>query len=254
VIVDIHCHLFQEYYDDLENVINKMENNIIIVSGTNLETNQETINICNKYDNVYGTIGFHPTELDNFKEEDLSFIIENIDNPKIIGIGEIGLDYYWKNDNKDQQKRIFEKQLKLAKKYNKTVVIHSREALEDTYKILNKDSCNNLKGVLHCYSYDLESAKKFTKMGYMLGIGGIITFKKADLLREVVKNIDLNYLLLETDSPFLTPRPYIKSRNEPINVKLIAKKVAELKNIEIEKVYAITTKNAFCQFDLKKGL
>ena len=254
MIVDTHCHLFQEYYDDLENVINKMENNIIIVSGTNLETNQETVNICNKYDNVYGTIGFHPTELDNFKEEDLSFIIENIDNPKIIGIGEIGLDYYWRNDNKDQQKRIFEKQLKLAKKYNKTVVIHSREALEDTYKILNKDSYNNLKGVLHCYSYDLESAKKFIKMGYMLGIGGIITFKKADLLREVVKNIDLNYLLLETDSPFLTPRPYLKSRNEPINDKLIAKKVAELKNIEIEKVYAITTKNAFCQFDLKKGL
>ncbi len=254
MIVDTHCHLFKEYYDNLEIVINKMENNIIVVSGTNFETNQEVIKLCNKYDNIYGTIGFHPSELEEFDMENLQFISKNIINPKIIGIGEIGLDYYWQKGNREKQIEIFEKQLNLAKKYEKTVVVHSREALKDTYEILTKPIYKKLKVVLHCYNYDRESAQKFIDRGFMLGIGGLVTFKKVKMLKEVVKEVPLESLLLETDSPFLTPEPYRGKRNEPINVKIIAKEVAKLKKIDMNLVKKITTENFFRQFDLKNNL
>ncbi len=254
LIIDTHCHLFDEYYSNLDLIINNMKSNIIVVSGSNIKTNQEVIKLCNKYGNVFGTLGFHPSELDNFDNKDLEFIEENINNPKIIGIGEIGLDYYWQTDNKIIQQTVFKKQLDIALKHNKAVVVHSREALTDTYNILKQKKYRNMKIVLHCYSYDLEMAKKFTKLGFMLGIGGIITFKNSGTLRSVVKNIDLKYLLLETDSPYLAPTPYRGKVNEPKNVKLVAEKIAEIKNIDIEEVYKITTNNAICQFDLKDKL
>ncbi len=254
MIIDTHCHLFQEYYDNLSTVINKMNNNIIIVSGTNYKTNKEVIGLCNKYNNIFGTLGYHPSELKNFKYDDLKLIEENIDNPKIVGIGEIGLDYHWQTDNKDFQKEIFEQQLKIAKSNKKTVVVHSRDALEDTYNILSKKEYRNMKIILHCYSYDLEMARKLTKIGIMLGVSGVVTFKNAEKLEDVVKNIDLNLLLLETDSPYLTPVPFRGKTNEPINVIIVAKKVAEIKNISMEEVCKITTNNAIRQFDLNIDL
>lgn len=254
MLIDTHCHLFSEYYDDIDVVIKKMESNIIVVSGTNTTTNKEVIELCNKYKNVYGTLGIHPSELENLKSSDLDFIVENINNKKIIGIGEIGLDYYWTTDNKEFQKEIFEAQLKVAKKYNKTVVIHSRDALSDTYSILSKKEYQDMKIVLHCYSYDLETAKKLTKLGIMLGIGGILTFDKSKELENVVKNIDLKYLLLETDSPYLSPVPLRGKRNEPANVKFVAEKIAKIKNVEVEKVIKITSDNAISQFDINFDL
>ncbi|MDD2180845.1 MAG: TatD family hydrolase [Bacilli bacterium] len=254
MIIDTHCHLFKEFYKDIDTIIKNMQSNIMIVSGTNIETNKEVIDLCNKYNNVFGTLGFHPSELDDFDEKDFLIIENNINNPKIIGVGEIGLDYYRKTDNKDKQLNIFEKQLEIAKKHNKPVVIHSRNALEDTYNVLKQEKYNGLKVMLHCYSYDLEMAKKFTELGFMLGIGGIITFKNAESLYEVIKNIDLKYFLLETDSPFLTPVPYRGKINQPVNIKIVAKKISEIKNISIEKVYKVTTHNALRQFDIKLDL
>lgn len=252
-MIDTHCHLFKEYYDNIEDIINKMKDNIIIVSGTNDEDNKEVINLCNKYSNVYGTIGIHPTEIDKISENSFEFIENNLKNPKIVGIGEIGLDYYWKNDNKEEQKNIFIRQIELAKKYNKAIVIHSREAISDTYDILN-EYAKGLKIDIHCFSGSVEMANKFINIGCLLGVGGVLTFKNNVKLVEVIKNVELNKLLLETDSPFLSPEPLRGKRNEPYNIIYVASKIAEIKNVSVEEVLKITTSNAISQFDLNVDL
>ena len=240
-MVDTHCHITSEYYDNILEVISKMKDNIIIVSGTNKEDIKEVISLCN-YKNIYGTIGIYPTE-----ELDLKIIEDNINNKKIVGIGEIGLDYHLEH-NKEEQKNKFIKQLDLARKYNKTVVIHTRDAIQVTYDTLK--NYKDLKKVIHCYSGSLEMAKEFIKIGCRLGIGGVLTFKNSKL-KDVVKEIDLKYLLLVTDSPFLAPEPLRGTKNEPYNVIYVAKKIAEIKNISLEEVLDITTLNAKDQFDLE---
>ncbi len=244
-MVDTHCHIFKEYYDNIDEVIKKMKDNIIIVSGTNDSDNLEVINLCNKYNNVYGTLGIHPTERGN-----LDFIEKNINQSKIVAIGEIGLDYYWNNE-KEKQKEIFIKQLDLAQKYNKPVVIHNREATNDIYQILK--NYPDLKKVIHCYSGSLEMALNFIKINCRLGIGGVLTFKNSNL-KDVIQKIDLKYLLLETDSPFLAPEPLRGTKNEPYNIIYVAKKIAEIKSISLEEVLKQTTLNAIDQFDLKINL
>ncbi len=248
IMIDTHCHVFKEYYNNIDEVINRMENNIIIISGTNDQDNKEVIKLCNKYPNVYGTIGIHPTEIDS---NDLDFIEKNLNNKKIVGIGEIGLDYYWNKDNKQKQKEMFIKQLDLALKYNKPVVIHSRDATFDTYEILK--NYLNLKKDIHCYSGSLEMAKNFIKINCRLGIGGVLTFKNSKL-KDVIKEIDLKYLMLETDSPFLTPEPYRGKQNEPYNIIYVAKALSEIKGISLSDVLEQTTLNAIDQFNLKIDL
>lgn len=240
-MVDTHCHITSEYYDNINEVINKMKDNIIIVSGTNKDDIKEVIELC-KYKNVYGTIGIYPTE-----ELDLKIIEDNINNKKIVGIGEIGLDYHLEH-NKEEQISKFIKQLDLARKYNKCVVIHTRDAIQDTYDILK--NYKDLKKVIHCYSGSLEMAREFIKINCRLGIGGVLTFKNSKL-KDVIKEIDLKYILLETDSPFLTPEPFRGTKNEPYNVIYVAKKIAEIKGISLEEVLNITTNNAKEQFDLE---
>lgn len=248
MMIDTHCHLFKEDYDNLEEIIKKMDGNIMIVSGTNDETNKEVIELINKYPNIYGVIGIHPEEANNYNEESLKFIENNINNPKIVGIGEIGLDYYWQKDNKEAQIDLFIKQINLANKYNKTIVIHSREAINDTYNILKEQL--KTKAIMHCYSSSLEMARKFIDLGIKLGIGGVVTFKNSKTLKEVVENISINDILLETDSPYLTPEPYRGCKNEPYNVLYVASKIAEIKNIQLDDVLEITSMNAKKQFDL----
>ena len=246
-MIDTHCHIFNEYYNNIDVILNKMKENIIIISGTNDLDNQEVIKLCNEYPNVYGTLGIHPTE--NVTDDSFTFIEKNINNSKIVAIGEIGLDYYW---NKDENQKIkFIKQLDLARKYNKPVVIHSRDATAETYEILKE--YQDLKKVIHCYSGSLEMALKFIKINCKLGIGGVITFKNSKL-KDVVKEIDLKYILLETDSPFLTPEPLRGTKNEPYNIIYVAKKIAEVKNISLEMVLKQTTMNAIAQFDLPINL
>lgn len=249
MIIDTHSHLENKYYDDLENIIMKMGKNIIITSGVDYKTNLEVIKLCEKYDNVFGTLGYHPEEIEDFSSDSIKFLEKYINHPKIVAIGEIGLDYHYTKDNIDDQKRIFIEQLRLSAKYNKTVVVHSRDAAQDTYDILKKE----LKGnncILHCYSSSLEMAKQFSKLGIKFGVGGVITFKNNRLLREVVENLPLEYFVLETDSPYLTPEPYRGKKNEPYNVNYVAQKVAEIKNMSVEDVILITTNTAITQFDL----
>ena len=243
--VDTHCHLDSRECDNIEQIIQNIENNIIIVSGYDDQSNQEVIALIEKYPNVYGTIGIHPSEV---KTSNLSFIEKYVNHPKVVGIGEIGLDYHYGKEDKELQIDYFKKQIEIARKNNKTVVIHSRDAALDTLKIIAANPDVNY--VMHCYSYSVEIAKQLLKYHVRFGIGGVLTFKNSKELKKVVESIPLEYLLLETDSPWLSPEPFRGQKNEPKNVLLVAQKIAELQNISLEIVLKTTTQNAICQFDL----
>ena len=246
MLIDTHCHLSNDDYENLDQIIKNMEG-IMITSGCNDKTNKEVLELVEKYPNVYGTLGIHPEEIDNLTNDSFKIIEENVNNPKIVAIGEIGLDYYWVKDNKEEQKELFKKQLDLAKKYNKPVIIHSRDSIKDTYDILKK---YNLKGTIHCFSSSLEMAKEFIKLGYKIGIGGVLTFKNSLKLQEIVKEIDLKDILLETDSPYLSPEPFRGKKNDPSKTIYVAKKISELKNVNLEEVLRQTANNAKSLFDL----
>jgi TatD DNase family protein len=220
----------------------------VIINGCDLKTNEEAIEISNSYPFIYATVGFHPSEIDKIKEEDYLKLEEQLKNDKVIGIGEIGLDYYWNDSNKEEQKNMFKRQLDIAAKYNKPIIVHNREATKDVLDILTE---YKLKGIIHAFSGSIETAREFIKLGYKLGIGGILTFKNSKLY-EVIKEIDLEYIVLETDSPYLTPEPFRGHRNKPTNVSLVAKKISEIKNVSYEDVCSITYNNTKVLFDLNQ--
>ncbi len=248
-MIDTHCHLDIEDYENIEQVIDHMKDHYMIASGASKKGNLRVLELVQTHDNIYGTIGFHPEEASTYQQEDLEELEKHMNDPKIVGIGEIGLDYYWDKDHKENQKELFIKQLEFAKKYHKTVVIHSRDAALDTYEIL-KQYKEDLKIVLHCYSYSKEMALKFKKLGVKFGIGGVITFKNGRHLQESVEALDLEDLLLETDSPYLTPEPFRGQKNEPYNIYYVAKKIAEIKNTTLENVLKTTLQTSISQFDL----
>lgn len=200
-----------------------------------------------KYKNLYACIGYHPEVSNKIVEKDYEILEEMVkNNPKIVAIGEIGLDYYWNKDNKDKQREVFCKQLEIAEKLKLPVVIHSRDSINETYEILKK---YKVSGVIHCFSGSLEMAKKFISLGFLLGIGGVVTFKNSKLF-EVIEKLELTNIVLETDSPYLTPEPNRGKTNESSNIFYIAQKIAEIKNIPLENVAKITTENAIRTFDL----
>ena len=216
--IDTHCHLTSEDYDDIDLVIKEnIDNNVskIIVSGCDMESIKEGLILSNKYPSVYLTLGFHPSEVNNY---DLNYLKELLKKPKVVGLGEIGLDYHYGKEDIDKQKELFRKQLDIATKLNIPVVIHSRDATKDTINILKE---YNLKGVIHCFSGSLETAKEYINMGYLLGIGGVVTFKNSKL-SDVVENISLEKIVLETDSPYLTPDPYRGKKNSSKYIPIIA--------------------------------
>lgn len=247
--IDTHCHMVKEYYDNMDDYISGcIENNVkkIIVNATDKKSCLEVLELVKKYDIVYGALGFHPTELDDISEEDFVWLEGAVNNDKIVAIGEIGLDYHYDDADKDKQKCFFKRQLEIAAKYNKPIIVHTRDSIQDTFDILKE---YNVKGVIHCYSGSLEMAREFIKKGYLIGVGGICTFKNASNIINVIKNIDLEYIVLETDSPYLTPEPYRKHSNESKYIPLISKKISEIKDIEEELVMDVTTGNACRVFD-----
>jgi len=248
MLTDTHCHIFKENYDNIDEILANLEaNNIkrIIINGYNLETNQEVLALTKKYPNVYGSLGIHPNYIDETKDKIIDFIKENINQPKIIAIGEIGLDYYHSKDIKNEQITCFKELLTLAEENNKPVIIHNRDATEDLINILKQ---HKLKGIMHCFNGSYETAKEYIKMGYKLGIGGIITFKNAKL-GEIIEKLSVKDILLETDSPYITPEPYRKYQNEPKYLSEVAKKVAEIYEITDEKLLLILEENLAEIFD-----
>lgn len=247
MIIDTHCHVIDLEYDNIDEIINRFKDNIMIISGYDSISNRNVVDIVKKYKNVYGTLGFHPSEVDKFSEEEFNYIKNNINNSKIVGIGEIGLDYHYGSNDKEKQIKMFKSLLDLAQLENISVVIHTRDAAQDTMNILKN---YKLKVDIHCFGYSLEIAKECIKRGYRLGIGGVLTFKNSKKMVEIVSNIPIENILLETDSPYLTPEPFRGKKNEPFYLSYVIDKISEIKKISIDEVKKITTKNAKEQFDL----
>ena len=242
MFTDSHCHLYSEYYDDIAKVIKDASLNKVnrfINNGCDAKSNIEVIELTSKYTNMYGAIGIHPESVDTYQDKDIKFIEDNLNNKKIIAIGEIGLDYYYTKENKEKQIKLLETQLKLAEKYHMPVILHSRDATLDTLTTLKK---YHVKGIIHSFSGSLDTAKEYIKMGYLIGINGVITFKNANI-KDVIKELPLSSLVLETDSPYLTPEPYRGKQNNPAHILDIAKFVADLKNISLEELANITNQN-----------
>ena len=248
--IDTHCHLSREDYDDIDLIIHENRSNgidKIIISGCTRDTIIESLDIVNYYFDVYVTIGYHPSEAAVTTEEDLLILEKQIKNKKVVGIGEIGLDYHYGKEDILLQQSLFRKQLGLANKYHLPVVIHSRDATQDTISIL--EEFPDVIGVIHCFNGSIETAKKYLSMGYKLGIGGVVTFKNSNLYR-VVKEIGINDIVLETDSPYLSPEPFRGHVNSSKYIPYIAKKISDILDISLEEVGKITSKNALSLFDL----
>lgn len=238
MFTDTHCHIFKEYYENIDEIItNAKESKVerIIVASDNPESAKEVLELVKKYDNVYGCIGLHP---ENINEEFDFSIFDNLPD-KIIAIGEIGLDYYYTKENKDKQIEIFKKQLEIAQNLNLPVVVHSREATQDTINILKE---YNVKGVIHSFSGSLETAKIYLNMGFKLGVNGVVTFKNCNL-KDVYKQLTPNDIVLETDSPYLSPVPYRGQRNEPARVLDIAMFMCNIFNLDLYQLSEATNNN-----------
>lgn len=247
MIIDTHAHYdddaFEEDRDSLLQSLKSHQIEKVVNIGASIETSKNTIDLANKYDFIYGAVGVHPCDVGELNEESFIFLEKAAQLPKIVAIGEIGLDYYWDNVDRDIQKKWFIRQLQLAKKYNLPVVIHSRDAASDTLEVI-KEHGRELTGVIHCYSYSLEMAREYVKLGYYLGIGGVITFPNAKKLREVVEEIPMEYLVIETDAPYLSPAPNRGKRNTSLNLKYVVEQIAKIKNISEAEVIHITNQNA----------
>ena len=249
MFVDTHCHIYDEYYDDIEKIIKKIkDNNIfkIINNGCDAKSNMEILKKVSSYDFMYGALGIHPESVLDYKKEDIDFIEKHLNDEKIVAIGEIGLDYHYGKENKEAQIILFEEQLKLAEKYNKPVIIHSRDATLDTIETIKK---YKVRGVIHSFSGSLETANIYLKLGFLLGVNGVITFKNCNL-KDVIKEIPLEKIVLETDSPYLTPVPFRGERNDSSHINEIAEFVASLKGVSMENLANITNENVHQVFDI----
>jgi len=247
-LIDTHSHVYYDQYrDDLSSVIESAEKNgvnRIICVGTDIKSSYESIDISNKYHNVFCTVGCHPHDTSKINSKYIAELEQMCKEPKVIGLGETGLDYYYNHSPRSIQKKCFIEHIELSKDIEIPLVIHNRNSDDDLLEILKKYKPN---GVVHCFSGNIAMAKEIIDLGLLLSFTGIITFNNSTL-RDVIKEINLNTFMLETDSPYLTPIPFRGKRNEPKHVKIIAEKIAEIKNLPIEEIIEHTTKNAYRLF------
>jgi TatD DNase family protein len=239
MFVDVHCHLsFSQYDQDRDLVLDRLTQagvGLLIHPGTNLQTSRDAIDFAQKHQMAHANVGFHPGDVDQVSASDFEALQALATEEKVVGIGEIGLDYHYPDINKANQEMVFRESLRLAKKLDLPVVIHSRDAWPDTFRILDQESHSGLRGMMHCFSGGVEEARRSVKMGFKLSIPGVVTFKKSQL-PDVVNNTNLNDLLTETDCPYLAPVPYRGKRNEPAYVVEVAKKIADIKKVPLEVV------------------
>ena len=249
---DSHAHYNDEQFDnDRDELIEKMYKEgitKIIVAGSNVDTSKEAIEIAEKYDFIYATVGIHPQDIGNV-DKDLIQIEKLSSHKKVVAIGEIGLDYYYTKDNKEEQKDAFIKQIELANKVNLPIVIHCRDAYMDTINILKNIISPNKSGVFHCCQLNMELIKEALKLGFNISFAGPVTFKNSKNVKECLDLIPLNRLQIETDAPYLSPEPFRGTRNNSINMKLTAQKIADLKEISLEELAKVTYENTLRIFE-----
>lgn len=255
MIFETHAHYDDEAFnEDRDELLKEMQSNnieYIVNVGASLKSTKTSIMLAEKYPFVYAAAGVHPNETGELTEEDMKWLKEQCMNKKVVAVGEIGLDYYWDEPERDIQKKWFNKQLELALDVKKPIIIHSRDAAQETYEILtdyikkyNEQSENLSPGVIHCYSYGYQMALDYVKMGFYIGIGGVVTFKNSKKLKEVAEAVPIENIVLETDSPYLSPEPFRGKRNNSANLKYVVEKLAEIKNMDCDDIVAITNQNA----------
>lgn len=252
-MIDSHSHINMIESLSLDEIIkNAFDNGIdkIIVPSAYPADMENIMDLVNKYDNVYGMLGIHPSEVKSWDDSFIEKIKNYAKNSKIAAIGEIGLDYYWDKSFNDLQKEVFIKQIKLANELELPIDIHDREAHKDTFDIIQEYNKGS-KVIMHCFSGSVEFARECIKAGYYLGIGGVVTFKNAIKMKEVVKTVPLERILLETDAPYLTPVPFRGKENQPAYIKYVAEEIASLREITKEEVALVTTENAKTVFNIK---
>lgn len=248
LIIDSHAHYDSREFDqDRHQLLSSMPSQgieAIVNVGASLTGNEKTVELMEQYPFIYGSIGVHPDEVGDLSEEKMSWLLSLCQKEKTKAVGEIGLDYYWNKENKETQVKWFVRQMDLAKETQLPIVVHSRDAAKDTLDVMKGEKAEKISGVIHCFSYSKEIAREYLNMGFYLGIGGVVTFPDAKRLKEVVDYAPLDYLLLETDCPYLAPVPHRRERNSSIYLTYMAEEIAKIKGVSPETVIEITNQNA----------
>lgn len=253
LIFDTHAHYDDSAFnEDREEKLSSLPNDniyAVINAGADIESSKKSINLSENYPYIYAAVGIHPENISSTPKDYISRLEKLIlSGKKVVGVGEIGLDYHYTKENKQQQKELFENQVKLAIKHDLPVIVHDRDAHADTMEILKK---HKPKGVVHCFSGSLEMAKEIIKIGMYIGIGGVVTFKNAKNIVDVAENISLEHIVLETDAPYMAPAPFRGKRCDSSYIKYTAEKISEIKNIDLKEVFEITKQNAKNLFGVK---
>ncbi len=248
MIFDSHSHYDDEKFDeDRDMLLDSMESrgiSTIVNVGSSLESSKKSIELAKRFPNVYAAVGVHPNEAAELTLDNLSKLKDMAGKAKVVAIGEIGLDYYWKEPPEQVQKKWFEEQIELARQVSLPMIIHSRDAAKDTIDILKEHKSEEIGGVIHCYSYSVEMAKEYLDMGFYFGIGGVVTFKNSKTIKEVVEYLPLDKILVETDCPYLAPEPNRGKRNSSLNIPYIISEIAKIKKVTASEVMDITEENA----------
>lgn len=248
MIFESHAHYDDAAFDaDRETLLSSLKDSgieYVINIGASIQTTQNTIALTEQYPFLYGAAGVHPSETDELDEDNFAWLKKQCALPKIVAVGEIGLDYYWDEPDRKIQKKWFRRQLRMARETALPVIIHSRDAAKDTLDIMKEEKAGETGGVIHCFSYTKEIAREYLDMDYFFGIGGVVTFNNAKKLKEAVAYIPMEKILLETDSPYLAPAPYRGKRNSSLNIPYIAQEIAGIKGMAYEEVVGISCENA----------
>ena len=256
MIFDTHAHYDDKQFDqDREELLVSMKDNgigTIVDVGSNMETSAWIVDAVNRYPMMYGAVGVYPSDTADLTESDMDTLKEYAGKDKILAIGEIGLDYYWDEPEREIQKKWFEAQIELAREVRLPIIIHSRNAAKDTYDIMKSLHAEDIGGVVHCFSYSKEMARQFLDMGFYIGIGGVVTFKNAKTLKEVAAYAPLDRIVLETDCPYLSPEPNRGKRNSSLNLNYVAEALSQIKGIDKEELIAVTEENARKLYRMKE--
>ncbi|MBP3953497.1 TatD family hydrolase [Bacillus suaedae] len=256
MLFDTHVHLNAEQFtDDVEEVISRAKaagvGHMVVVGFDELTINK-ALELIERYDELYAAVGWHPVDAIDMTDDHLNWLESLASHPKIVALGEMGLDYHWDKSPKDIQKEVFRKQIQLAKKVKLPIIIHNRDADQDIVTILKEEQANEVGGIMHCFGGSVEIARECLDMNFYISLGGPVTFKNAKRPKQVAKEIPMDRLLIETDCPYLAPHPYRGKRNEPAYVKLVAEQIAELKEVSFEEISRQTTANAIRLFGINR--